>query len=133
MASWKPVAEAANGSGVGFKRPDLLLLKEGAAPTVVEFELNIKSTTKQYVRLLEAYNRAIKAGDFANPILYVTAEVASNRRSITTSLDAALRSANLLHKMTVSFLILEIDTLHWNPRSAQNGYFKKVPRAPKAA
>ena len=129
FASWRPVADPISGSGKGFKRPDMLLIREGLLPTVVELEITQKSTIQQYVRILEAYDRAQKAGDFANPIIYVTVEVAGNHNDIKKALETALASANHIHKMKVEFLVFNISQGHWNPRSAQNGWFRKGTRA----
>lgn len=125
FATWKPVAEAVSGSGNGFKRPDMLLIKSNEPPTAVELEINQKSTIKQYVRILEAYNRAQKAGDFASPIIYVTVEVADNHNDIKKALQTAITRANLSRRMTLEFLVFTIGIEYWNPRSAQNGWFNK--------
>lgn len=46
--TWLPVADAISGTGKGFKRPDMLLIKEGQPPTAVELEVTQKSSNKAY-------------------------------------------------------------------------------------
>jgi len=130
FGTWKPAATPVHGgSGTGHKRPDLLLIKEGVSPTPVELELSQKSKISDYVRIFESYDRAIKAGDMASPVIYVTAEVAGNVHAISTALKTALGQANLYHRMTVEFLVFEISAAHWLPRSAVNGWWRKASRA----
>jgi hypothetical protein len=125
FATWKPVAEAASGSGIGFKRPDMLLIKQNEPPTAVELEITQKSTIQQYVRILEAYNRAQQAGHLANPIIYVTVEVAGNHDAIKKALETSFTRANLGRRMTLRFLVFTIGIEYWNPRSAKNGWFNQ--------
>lgn len=108
FALWKPVAGAISGSGNGFKRPDMLLLQGGLPPTAVELEITQKSSIRQYVRILEAYNRAQKAGDFADPNIYVTVEVTGNHNDIKKALQTAFTRTNLNCRMRPEFFIFNI-------------------------
>lgn len=125
FANWKPAAEAVSGSRNGFKRPDMLLIKQNEPPTAVELEITQKSTIQQYVRVLEAYDRAQKGGHFANPIIYVTVEVAGNHDAIKKALKTAFTRANLGRRMTLRFLVFNIGIEYWNPQSSKNGWFNQ--------
>jgi hypothetical protein len=129
FTTWKPIAApVSGGTGYGFKRPDMLLIKEGLPPVAVELELTQKSSVGSYVRIFESYDKAIKAGHFAPQILYVTAEVAGNHSSISRALIAAHRQTALIHKLSVEFVVLTIGVEFWFPRSARNGWFRQAAR-----
>ena len=128
LKTWLPVADAISGTGKGFKRPDMLLIIQGQPPTVVELEITQKSAIRHYVRILEAYDGAQKAGHIANPIIYVTVEVAGNHNDIKKALETAFTRANLSHRMSLKFLVFNVGIEYWNPRSAKNGWFPKRRR-----
>jgi hypothetical protein len=98
-AGWLPVAAAANGGGkTGHKRPDLVLIKQNLAPVAVEVELTLKAKIADYVRVLEAYDKAIVKKDFLS-VIYVTAEVCGNSgvdgaisKALSTALARGARS-----------------------------------------
>jgi hypothetical protein len=128
---WLPATAPISGKKTpGFKVPDLLLIKPDLSPPVAcEVELTRKKTTSLYLKVFDGYETAVKAGALSPEIIYVTAEVCNNRAAITTSLTTALAEASRFRKLSVTFVVYEISQAHWNPREAQNGWYRKPSRA----
>lgn len=128
---WLPATAPISGKETpGFKVPDLLLIKPDLSPPVAcEVELTRKKTTGLYLRVFSAYDTAVRAGALSPEIIYVTAEVCNNRAAITTSLTTALAEASKFRKLSVTFVVYEISQAHWNPREAQNGWYRRPSRA----
>lgn len=112
---WSPRIHYAGGGTVGRKRPDLLLVREGQRPIVIEIELHEKTKPLEYPEMLAAYGVAQQEGHIGEVIYLVSESASLSAKRLATLLDRARSKCHLQAGKKAKVVVKTLPADVWQP------------------